>query len=146
MLFRSISHPHSRATPPGAPVAAGYMTIVNAGSEPDRLIGGSADFAATMEIHEMTMEGDVMKMRVVEGGIAIPAGGEVVLEQGGTHVMFRQLHEPLKEGESRAVRLVFERLGEVEIEFVVEAMGHRHGQEPQTGHGDGHGSHGGHSN
>ena len=88
----------------------------------------------TLESHSMTMDGDVMKMRRVEDGLEIPAGGEVVLKPGGLHVMFRRLAAPLKEGELRPVKLVFEKAGEVEVEFIVEGMGaptsggHQHGQ------------------
>ena len=119
----TISDPFSRATPPSAPVAGGYMTITNNGSEPDRLIGGSALFAGPVEVHTMKMDGGVMKMRRLEDGLEIPAGGEVVLKPGSFHVMFRQLAEQLTEGELRTVTLVFEKAGEVSIEFIVEGLG-----------------------
>ncbi|QKV19302.1 copper chaperone PCu(A)C [Oricola thermophila] len=114
-----IVHPVARATPPGAPVSGGYMTIRNTGSETDRLVGGSADFAGKVEIHEMAMEGDVMKMRQLEDGLEIPAGGEVVLKPGGYHVMFMQMKEQLKPDTGRKAVLVFEKAGEVEVEFSV---------------------------
>ena len=122
-----LGDPHARATPPNAPVSAGYMVIRNSGADADRLVGGSADFAGKVEIHEMAMDGGVMKMRPVEGGLEIPAGGEVVLKPGGYHVMFMQLGEQLKEGETVKGKLVFEKAGEVEVEFPVrkiEGMGH----------------------
>jgi hypothetical protein len=74
------------------------MTIRNTGDKGDVLIGGSAGFAGMVQIHEMKMDGDVMKMREVEEGLAIPPGGEVMLEPGGYHVMFMQLKESLKAG------------------------------------------------
>jgi len=117
-----ISAPMAKATPPNAPVSGGYMTITNNGSQPDRLVSVSTPFAPKVEIHEMTMEGDVMKMRPVAGGLEIPAGGSVELKPGGYHVMFMDLSEPLKEGESRKAVLTFEKAGTVEVEFTVKEM------------------------
>ena len=82
-----IMHPHARATLPNAPVSGGYMIIKNTGETADRLVSVSADFAGKSEIHEMSMEGDVMKMRPLADGLEIPAGGEVVLKPGGYHVV-----------------------------------------------------------
>lgn len=126
-----IEHPHARATLPGAPVSGGYMTIRNEGGTADRLIGGKAGFAGKVEIHEMKMDGDVMKMREIEGGLEIPPGSEVVLKPGGYHVMFMQLKNPMKEGENLPATLIFENAGEIEVEFTVEAIGRGHGS-----HGD----------
>src|SRR5262245_49964853 len=58
-----IGHPWARATPKGATIAGGYLTITNTGALPDRLIGGTANFAGRFEVHEMSQQGDVMKMR-----------------------------------------------------------------------------------
>jgi periplasmic copper chaperone A len=131
-----IAAPTIKATPPNAPVSGGYLAIRNDGKESDRLVSGSADFAGKVEIHEMVMDGDVMKMRPVEGGLEIPAGGMVELKPGGLHVMFMGLKEQMKPGEKRKATLVFEKAGAVEIEFDV--------MEIQGGHGghDAHGSHG----
>ena len=115
-----IMAPYARATPVNAPVSGGYMTIRNNGSEPDRLVGGAAGFAGMVQIHEMTMDGDVMKMREIAGGLEIPAGGEVVLKPGGYHVMFMQLGEQMKPGEKRKATLQFEKAGTVEVEFDVK--------------------------
>lgn len=128
-----IGHPWSRATAPGAPVAGGYMTITNTGAEADRLVGGSAPFAGRVEIHEMTMQDDVMRMRELEGGLEIAPGETVELRPGGFHVMFMDLKEPLVEGESVPATLVFEKAGTVEVEFAIESMGAR---------GSGHDAHG----
>ena len=134
-----IIHPHARATPPGAPVSGGFMVIKNTGTEPDRLIGGSADFSETFQVHEMKMDGDVMKMREIEGGLEIPAGGEVELVPGGYHVMFIGLKEPMVEGNKHKVTLTFEKAGSIEVEFDVEniAMGIKQGK--MDGHGMQHG-------
>jgi copper(I)-binding protein len=127
-----IVHPHARATQPGAPVSGGYMVIRNTGNEPDRLIAGSADFAGKVEIHEMKMSGDVMQMREIEGGLEIPAGGEVELKPGGYHVMFMKLGEQLVAGEKRKATLTFEKAGAIEVEFNVEEI--KPGQKMDHGH------------
>jgi copper(I)-binding protein len=117
-----ISGPVAKAPPPNAPVAGGFMKITNNGSQADRLVSASASFSPKVEIHEMTMEGDVMKMRPIMGGLEIPAGGSVELKPGGYHVMFMGLAEPLKDGESRKVVLTFEKAGAVEVDFTVKDM------------------------
>ncbi len=87
-----IVHPWSRATPPGAKVAAGYTTITNNGSTPDKLIAVTGEISEKGEIHEMAVDGNgVMTMRPVEGGIEIPAGGTVELKPGAFHIMFKEL-------------------------------------------------------
>ncbi|MBU4527808.1 MAG: copper chaperone PCu(A)C [Hoeflea sp.] len=115
-----IEHPYARATPPNAPVSGGYMTIRNTGAEADRLIAGEAEFADKVEIHEMAMDGDVMKMRQLADGLEIPAGGEVVLKPGGFHVMFIGIDSQFKDGEIRKATLTFEKAGAIELEFQVE--------------------------
>lgn len=118
-----IVNPVARATPANAPVSAGYMTILNKGDETDTLIGGSVAFAAKTELHEMTMENDVMKMRELDGGIDIPAGAEVTLMPGGLHMMFMGMNEKLEEGEEHTVELVFEKAGSIEVTFNVQSLG-----------------------
>lgn len=117
-----IDHPLARATPPNAPVSGGYMTIHNNGAEADRLVGGEAAFAGRVEIHEMKMDGEVMKMRQLSDGLEIPAGGEVELKPGGYHIMFIGLEQQLKQGDKYPVTLVFEKAGSVEVEFNVETI------------------------
>ncbi len=138
-----IGHPWSRATPGGAKVGGGYMSITNTGTVADRLIGGSAAIAKTFELHEMKMEGDVMKMRALDKGLEIKPGETVELKPGGFHVMFLDLKQPLRQGETIKGQLVFEKAGTVDVEFKIEARGaggsHDHGAQ---GHGSqGHGSH-----
>ena len=113
----------TRATPEGADVAGGYLVIKNAGSVPDRLVGGSVDFADRVEIHEMVMDGDVMKMRPVAGGLEIPAGGEAILKPGSYHVMFIGLKHGLVEGTEEEGTLSFEKGGSIAVEWAVEAIG-----------------------
>jgi len=118
-----IVHPWTRATPPGAKVGGGFLVIRNTGTEPDRLVGGAVSFADELQVHEMTMEGDVMKMRQLENGLEIPAGGEVTLKPGSFHIMFMGLKHGLEQGKDEKATLKFEKAGEVEVEFAVEGMG-----------------------
>jgi periplasmic copper chaperone A len=118
-----IGHPWMRATPPGAKVAAGYLSIKNSGSASDRLVGAIFEAAARAEIHEMKRDGDVMRMRPIEGGLEIPAGGTIELKPNGMHLMFHGLTRPLTQGPMIKGTLVFEKAGTVPIEFKVEAIG-----------------------
>ena len=118
-----IGHPWSRATPKGAPLAAGYLKITNTGKESDRLIGGSAEFAGRFEIHEMKEEGGMMKMRALSNGIEIKPGETVELKPGGYHLMFPDLKQPLVHGQKVKGTLRFEKAGSVDVEYAVEAMG-----------------------
>jgi periplasmic copper chaperone A len=117
-----IEKPWARATPKGAEVGGAYMTIENKGATPDRLTGGSADFA-TVEIHEMKSENGVMEMRELTGGLNIPAHGSVGLAPNGYHVMFTHLTHPLTKGETIKATLNFEHAGPVEVEFKVMGVG-----------------------
>lgn len=117
-----IIHPHMLPTPPSAPVAGGYLVIRNNGREADRLIGGSAAFAGKLELHQMSMENDVMKMRKLPDGVEIPAGGEVELKRGGYHIMFMQLNTAVETGDKHKAMLEFEKAGAIEVEFSVDEM------------------------
>ena len=118
-----ITQPWSRATPGGAKVAGGYLTIENRGAVPDRLLSASSAVAKTLEIHEMTVESGVMTMRPIEGGLTIEPGKPVKFAPGGAHLMFVELKAPLKQGEQIPVTLTFEHAGEVKALFDVEAIG-----------------------
>lgn len=116
----TLDHGYARATLPGATVAAGFVTIHNAGPD-DRLTGGSAPFAATVEVHEMTLQGDVMKMRPLPDGLTIPADATVEMKPGGYHLMFIGLKAPLREGAAVSVTLTFDHAGQVDITLPVVA-------------------------
>jgi periplasmic copper chaperone A len=118
-----ISQPWSRATAKGATAGAGYMTITNKGSAPDKVSCVSDDASAQCEIHSMTTEGGVMKMRPVEGGLEIKPGDSVMLKPGGYHVMFRELKHPLERGAAVKVTLKFEHAGAVEVDYPILALG-----------------------
>jgi periplasmic copper chaperone A len=120
-----IEHPWSRATPKGAKTAAGYVSIKNTGSTRDRLIGGSFADAGKVEVHQMTMEQGVMKMRPVTGGLEIKPGDTVELKPDGYHLMFIGLKQPLKKGEQVDGTLQFEKSGTVEVQYRVEGIGEK---------------------
>lgn len=118
-----VDHPWSRATPGGATVAAGYLTLKNTGATPDKLISATAPFAGKVEIHEMAVKDGVMTMRALPDGLAIPAGGSVALKPGSYHIMFLNLKEPLKEGTKMDGTLTFEKAGTVAVQYQVEGVG-----------------------
>lgn len=118
-----IVHPWSRATPGGAKVAGGYVTVVNKDKAPDRLVAVAADgISAKAEIHEVSMKDGVMSMKRVDG-VVVPAGGTLTLKPGSWHIMFMGLKRPLKQGETFPGSLTFEKAGTVAVEFTVEATG-----------------------
>jgi periplasmic copper chaperone A len=120
-----IEHPWSRATPKGASVGAGYLVIENRGSTVDRFVSVSvsAEIAGRTEFHEMAVVDGVMRMRPLSMGIELAPGMTAKFEPGGLHIMFLDLKRPLEKGERFKAKLIFEKAGEVDVEFVVEAMG-----------------------
>ncbi len=136
----TITKPWARATPGGAKVGGGFMTITNTGREPDRLVGGSAEISRNFEVHEMKMEGNVMRMRALDKGLEIKPGETVELKPGGFHVMFIDLHQPLKQGATIKGQLVFEKAGKVDVEYRIEALGAAGSAGRSPGPHQGHGS------
>jgi copper(I)-binding protein len=118
-----IDHAWSRATPGGAQVGAGYLTIENRGATPDKLIGASTPTAAKAVIHEMAMDNGVMTMRPVQGGLSIPPGQSITLAPGGYHIMLMELKAPFKEGDKVPLTLQFEKAGTVDVMLDVQAIG-----------------------
>jgi copper(I)-binding protein len=118
-----ITQAWSRATPGGAKIGGGYLTIENKGSAPDRLIGGSADVASKVQVHEMAMKNGVMTMRPLDNGLIIEPGKTVKLAPGGYHLMLFDLKSPLKQGDKLPVTLEFEKAGKVKLSFDVEGVG-----------------------
>ena len=114
----SISDPWIAATPKGASTAAGYLTITNNSGSDDRLIGATMARAQSVQIHEMTMDGGIMRMRQIDG-IRIPAHGSETLEPGGYHLMLLSIQGPFVAGEKVDVTLDFERAGKVDTVFEV---------------------------
>jgi copper(I)-binding protein len=118
-----ITQAWSRATPGGAKVGGGYLTIENKGSAPDRLIGGSADVAATVQVHEMAVNNGVMTMRPLDKGLTIEPGKTVKLAPGGQHLMLLDLKSQLKQGDKLPVTLEFEKAGKVRLTLDVQGVG-----------------------
>jgi len=115
-----------RASAPGQANGAGYMEIDNDAKTPDRLLSVSSDAAERVELHTVLTENGVSKMRMAEGGIAVPANGAVKLEPGGYHVMFMTLKAPFAEGAIIPATLRFEHAGEVAVQFTVKPATHNH--------------------
>ncbi len=124
-----IDHPWARATPPGAQVAGGYFTIENSGSDADRLVSVTAEIAGRAELHEMAVEGGIMKMRPLKEGVEIPPGGTVKFDPKAYHVMFMDLKKPLKEGQEFKGTLTFEKAGTVDVTYSVGSIGATNGDE-----------------
>jgi periplasmic copper chaperone A len=106
-------------TPGGVDVSAGYLSIVNETQAADRLVSASSPRASHVDIHEMSMDGGVMRMRPMDG-LDIPAGGEVTLEPGGLHLMFVGVAQPFAEGEEIPVQLTFEHAGAIDVTLPVQ--------------------------
>lgn len=125
-----IEQAWARPTVTGQSIGGGYVSITNTGRVADRLVGGSTPAARRVELHAMTMEGDVMRMRQIDA-IDLPPGRQVKLEPGGLHLMLIDLTAPLKTGASVPLTLRFEKAGEVPVQLSVRqphpaAASHKH--------------------
>ncbi|HTE35053.1 MAG TPA: copper chaperone PCu(A)C [Reyranella sp.] len=118
-----IGHPWARATPPTAPSGGGFLTVTNTGTTADRLVSAASPAAGQVQIHEMKMDGTIMRMRELENGLEIPPGATVALAPGGLHLMMMGLKAPLKEATRVPVTLVFEKAGKIDVELQVMALG-----------------------
>lgn len=118
-----LGHAWARATPGGAEVGGGYLTIENKGTAPDKLLGGSSPAAAEIEVHEMAMKNNVMTMRPVSGGLSIPPGQTITFAPGGYHIMMMGLKAPLKQGDRVPITLQFEKAGKVDVTLDVQSIG-----------------------
>ena len=117
----TIGHAYAWATAaPGQPASA-YLTLDNQG-EADRLVSASTTAALRVELHEMAMNGDVMRMRQLPA-IELPARQSVELKPGGMHMMLIGPRAPLKVGEGLLLKLKFEKAGEVTVHTTIEAAG-----------------------
>jgi copper(I)-binding protein len=118
-----VEEPWARATPKGASVGAGYMTIHNNGATADKLTGGSADFANDVQVHEMAMKDGVVTMRQMTDGLTIPPKGSITLGPKGYHLMFQGVKQPLTKGETVKATLTFDHAGSIPIDLKVESVG-----------------------
>lgn len=115
-----IGHPYARTTAPYQPSGAAYLSLENEGSSADKLISISSPVAKSTEIHTMSMEGNVMKMREVDG-IELPPAAKVEMRPGhGYHIMLMGLQKPLKAGDKFPLTLNFEKAGKTDVTVVVE--------------------------
>lgn len=115
-----IGHPYARPTPPGAKTGAAYLSVTNRGKAADRLVQASSSVAASVDLHSMRMEGNIMRMRP-EKAIEVPAGGTVKLEPNGRlHIMLEEIKQPLKKGDRIPLTLRFEKAGEIKVELSVD--------------------------
>lgn len=117
-----IGHPWARQTAPGQQAGGAFLSLTNSGKQAERLLGASADIAAKVELHSMSMDGGVMRMRPVKGGLAIPPGETVTLAPGGYHIMLIGLKRPLKLGELVPMTLRFARAGAVKVDLKIEPV------------------------
>lgn len=117
----AVSSPWARATPGGAKVGAAYLELT-APKAADILLAAKSPVADVVELHAHTSEGGIMKMRRIES-IPVEAGKKVSLQPGGLHIMLMELKQPLKEGETIDLTLVFEKAGEVSIKVPVRKIG-----------------------
>ena len=118
-----ITQPWTRATAPTAKAGGGFLTITNKGATPDRLIAARSTASAKVEIHEMKMDGNVMRMRELDKGLEILPGATVELKPGGYHIMFMELKAPFAKDAKVPVTLVFEKAGSIEVPLAVQAIG-----------------------
>ncbi len=122
-----IGHPYALVTPPGAKAGGAYLSIDNKGKAADKLLRASTARAGSVELHTMSMDGNVMRMRMVPA-IDVAPGATVKLAPGGLHVMLQDLKQPLRKGDKFLMTLVFQRAGEVKVDIVVQdaapAAGH----------------------
>jgi len=117
----TVEHAWARATPKGAPNAAVYLTLVNNGSETDRLIGASSPVADNIQFHEELDENGVSKMRALQS-IEVAPGAPVVLKPSGLPLMLR-IKQQLKEDETFPLTLTFEKAGLIEATVKVGKVG-----------------------
>lgn len=129
----TVVQPWARATPSGAKVGGAYLAITNNGKTADRLTGASISEADHVEIHEMKMDGGVMKMRPLPNGVEIKPGQTAKLNPEGNHLMLMGLKAPLKQGETIKGRLTFEKAGAVDVEFKVNSIAARSADSAATG-------------
>lgn len=129
LVLAFISHSHAaevmvhnawaRPTVEGQQGGGGFMTLMNHGKSDDKLISATSPLAARVELHTMSMEGEVMRMRQVPS-IELKAGQSLELKPGGMHVMFMDLKQPLVTGTKAPVTLQFEKAGKVTVEFMIQ--------------------------
>ena len=130
-----IEHPWTRPTPMSAPTAAGYLVITNSGATPDRFLGGKSPLAARLQIHLMSMDGGIMRMRPIDAGLVLQPHGTVRFEPGGYHLMLIAPKRPFRIGDRIPATLMFARAGALRVEFYVQAEAPVDSQDRMSGMG-----------
>ena len=121
----TVSGAFTRATPKGATAAGSYFAVVNAGATADTLLGATSEAAADIGVHQMKMNGEVMEMSPVEGGLDVPAGGSVQLAPGGYHLMLTGMEQPFAEGACVEMTLHFAVAGDLPVQLNIGGMGQK---------------------
>ncbi len=119
-----IGHPYSRSTVTGQTAGGAFLSVDNKGAD-DRLVSASSEVSASVELHTMKLEGDVMRMRQVDG-VPVPGGATTKLAPGGFHIMLIGLKAPLKTGDKFPLKLRFEKAGDVTVQVAVEGPSASH--------------------
>ena len=107
-------------TPPNHKITAGYLTIENLSDTDATLLSVSSSFAKKVEIHQMNMDGEVMKMRPIKDGLFIPAGEIIYLKPDGFHLMFMMLNMQIISQQTHRIKLTFRNIGSVEVSATVK--------------------------
>lgn len=118
-----INQPYAKATMPGAKVAAAYMQVKNTGKSPVTLTAATTPACEKVEVHTMSMDGGIMRMREVTGGVTIPPGETVKFVSGGMHLMLMGLKQQLTPGTTIPMTLTFTGAPAQTVQFPVQAMG-----------------------
>ena len=118
----AVEQAWARATPGAVKVGAAYLTLVNKGKEPDKLVSVSTPVAESASLHESKMENGIMKMRPLDS-VTLAPGQSLQLTPGGDHLMLEGLKHPLKEGEHFPLTLTFEKAGAQEVTVMVGKVG-----------------------
>lgn len=142
----AVHEPYARSSTMMSQSGAAFMALHNHGSADCRIVGARSDIAQRTELHTHIADSNgVMRMVEVEDGFLIPAGGEVLLQRGGDHVMFMGLSRPMEQGAPIAVTLIFEDGSEFELTVPVDnerqpdqqgAMGDHAGHGQMAGQGE----------
>jgi copper(I)-binding protein len=120
----AVLHPWTRATPPNAQTAGAYLKLRNDGGTEDALVDVRSAIADKVEIHSMSMDGDIMRMRPVgKAGVVVKPGETVALAPGGVHIMMVGLKHPLTEGDRVPMTLTFRSGATVTVDLMTQALG-----------------------
>jgi copper(I)-binding protein len=117
----TVTNAWARATPPGAHIGAVYLTLTSPAG--DKLLSVSSAASKGAAVHEMKMDGGVMRMRELPGGLDLPAGQSVTLQPGGNHIMLTNLNAPLKQGQTVPLHLTFQTSAPVDVQAQIGGVG-----------------------